>query len=441
MEKDNHNMRWSSEVGAYLRDESGMSGSAEKICFPKSVKDIKMALSLLRDENVNITIQGARTGLCAGAVPNGGHILNLTQMNKVTGFSYDEYFQEGSITVQAGVTLGDLKQYLKKKSMDTACLSEQDLKEWENYQKSSHRLWFLPNPTELNATLGAIAATDAVGAHIRVNGGTGENILSMKIVKQNGYEEYISGEAVKDFCGTEGTEGVIAELKLKLTKCPAYRCGLFSFHHTYRSLDRFFRDFMNSMDNEQVRIGAADWYAKSCLLLLEREKEYMQNVNIISGFPECAECALWMELWGEKEEDLYTALEIALDYLETEDSLHESALAAVNDTELERFEMIGHMITEAAGLHRDNDTALIDWCAKEKLFCTVEIIAELVQDTDCAMMGHMYGGMATLHILRDAGMYTELVMNKLKEMNCRYSKEHGCGKLKKELLKLLEQKR
>lgn len=440
MEKDNHNLRWSSEVGAYLRDESGMSGNAEKICFPKSVKEIKTALSLLKDENVNITIQGARTGLCAGAVPDGGNILNLTQMNKVTGFSYDERFQEGSITVQAGVTLGDLKQYLKKKSMDTACLSEQDLLEWEIYQKSSHRLWFLPNPTEQNATLGAIAATDAVGSHIRVNGKTRENILFMRIVKKDGHEACISGETLEGFCGTEGAQGIIAELKLRLTKCPAYRCGLFSFHHSYRSLGRFFQDFTYSTNNERIQIGAADWYAKSCLLLLEREKEYMQNVNVMYGFPEHAECALWMELWGEKEDDLYTALEIALGHLEAEDPLHESALAAANDTELERFEMLRHTVTEAAGLHHNNNTALIDWYAKEEPFCTVEIIAELVRDTDCAMMGHMYGGMATLHILRDAGLYTDQVMNKLKEMNCGYSREHGCGKLKKELLKRLDQK-
>ena len=38
---------------------------------------------------VPVTIQGARTGITAGAVPEGGHILNLSRMNAITGLRRD----------------------------------------------------------------------------------------------------------------------------------------------------------------------------------------------------------------------------------------------------------------------------------------------------------------------------------------------------------------
>src|SRR6056297_2997366 len=78
----------------YLRDESRVSGDADSISFPKNEKDVIDIVNFIYKNNIPLTIQGARTGLSAGAVPNNGHIINLSKMNKIISMKVfnDEYY-------------------------------------------------------------------------------------------------------------------------------------------------------------------------------------------------------------------------------------------------------------------------------------------------------------------------------------------------------------
>lgn len=71
------------EYEAYLRDESRSTGDAQSISFPRDEQEIREVLASLAaaSEHVPVTVQGARTGLAAGAVPAGGHIMNLSRAN------------------------------------------------------------------------------------------------------------------------------------------------------------------------------------------------------------------------------------------------------------------------------------------------------------------------------------------------------------------------
>lgn len=73
------------EFEEYLRDESRSVGSAESIVFPESEADVRDALHALHATGVPVTVQGARSGLAAGAVPHGGCVLNTSRMNRVLG--------------------------------------------------------------------------------------------------------------------------------------------------------------------------------------------------------------------------------------------------------------------------------------------------------------------------------------------------------------------
>lgn len=97
----------------YLRDESRKIGNADSISFPKSEKEVIEILKYLAPSKTLITTQGARTGITAGAVPQGGHILNLSKMNKITGLRYDNTSDTFFLKVQPGVLLCDLREALK----------------------------------------------------------------------------------------------------------------------------------------------------------------------------------------------------------------------------------------------------------------------------------------------------------------------------------------
>lgn len=429
MKADLQTIMFSSEVSANLRDESGIAGNAEEICFPRNVKEIQDALNCLNGEKV--TVQGARTGICGAAVPYGGSILNLSRMKRIIGFTFDEKNKEGSITVEPGVTLGELNHYLQRKRMDVSGFDEENAKDWEIYQKSKDTLWFLPNPTEQEATLGGIAATDAVGSHIGAKGGTAENILSMKVALPDG--TLTEPEDIqRDFCGLEGSGGIAVELKLKLTKCPKYRWGILCFHHSYQSIEDYYKAFSHELEAIRVKIGAADWFSKSCYYLLQNTKKYMQNADWINAWPEDAECVLWMELWGEDEDELFEALETALDLLEQKNDFCELALAATNDTVFTRLESFRHVVIEATGEYHEKDNALFDWYLEEGSLSAAKTMTELLESAEYIMLGHMARGLTTLHILDNAKRWEESVMKLLLEKHCSYSSEHGCGRRKKE---------
>ena len=90
------------EFEEYLRDESRSVGSAESIVFPESEADVRDALHALHATGVPVTVQGARSGLAAGAVPHGGCVLNTSRMNRVLGMRPYRVQVVGGIVLHQG---------------------------------------------------------------------------------------------------------------------------------------------------------------------------------------------------------------------------------------------------------------------------------------------------------------------------------------------------
>ena len=67
----------------FLRDESRRSGCADRICFPSSVEEVQDAIAVARANKWSVTVQGGRTGIAGGGVPDGGLILNLSRMKAI----------------------------------------------------------------------------------------------------------------------------------------------------------------------------------------------------------------------------------------------------------------------------------------------------------------------------------------------------------------------
>ena len=101
---------------AYLRDESRTVGQAESISFPRSEEDVRSVLQTLHTSGTPVTVQGARTGLAAAAVPNGGHIMNLSGMDRVLSLREDS--GRFYLTAQPGVLLLNLR--IKLSTLNTA---------------------------------------------------------------------------------------------------------------------------------------------------------------------------------------------------------------------------------------------------------------------------------------------------------------------------------
>ena len=158
------------EYADFLRDESRMVGRAASISFPQCEKDVRETVSLMASDNTPVTVQGARTGIAGGAVPDGGHILNLGRMTRLTGLSHDGQGGDFRVTVQPGVVLADLRTALASKEIDDASLPQDSRDALAAFRRSGP--WFLPpDPTETSASIGGMVAANASGARTYRYGG------------------------------------------------------------------------------------------------------------------------------------------------------------------------------------------------------------------------------------------------------------------------------
>jgi D-lactate dehydrogenase (cytochrome) len=243
----NRNVMFDTHIPAdFLRDESRTCGSAEAIAFPQTLAELAAALREARARGLSVTVQGARTGIAGGAVPDGGALVSLTKMDRILDARTDA---EGRafIRVQPGLPLISLRRHLAAEGAER----------------------FPPDPTETAASLGGMAACNASGACSFAYGPTRDHIEGLTVALADGDTLTLrrgqcraeglrfslatdSGRTIAGllpdyrmpqvknaagywakpgmdlldlFIGSEGTLGVIAELELRLTPKPAATLG------------------------------------------------------------------------------------------------------------------------------------------------------------------------------------------------------------------------
>lgn len=169
----------------YMRDESRSVGNAESISFPKTEQDLRDIVVLAAERGQTITVQGARTGLTAAAVPHGGHVLNLTRLNRITGLRYDPVTDAFFLSVQPGVLLAELRKALSSSSFDTSGWSAESLRALQQLRERGP-YQFTPDPTETSATIGGMISCNASGARSFYYGPTRNHVHRLRVILADG---------------------------------------------------------------------------------------------------------------------------------------------------------------------------------------------------------------------------------------------------------------
>ncbi len=227
------------ELENYLIDASNLQGGfAEKLFIPESADEIADILKDANENKISVTVSGARTGTVGGAIPFGGYVISLEKLNKIKEINREEKYA----VVESGVILNDFQK-----------------------QVESENLFYPPDPTEWSCQIGGTVATNASGARSFKYGATRNFVERLEVVLADGeildltrgenfsddgildlqtrngktieiklptYAQpnvrkntsgYFSGEkvdAIDLFIGSEGTLGIITELKLKILDKP-----------------------------------------------------------------------------------------------------------------------------------------------------------------------------------------------------------------------------
>jgi FAD/FMN-containing dehydrogenase len=188
-------------------------GHAAALVRPGTADEVAEALRTCRDAGAYVTVQGGRTSLVAGTVPEHNDVLLSTE--RLTGIS-DLDTAERRVRLGAGVTAAAVQQAAARAGL----------------------LFGVDLAARDSATVGGMASTNAGGLRTVRYGNMGEQVLGLAVALPDGSLVRRFSRVRRDntgydlaalFVGAEGTLGVITELDVRLHPTSAHRitavCG------------------------------------------------------------------------------------------------------------------------------------------------------------------------------------------------------------------------
>lgn len=484
------------EFADYLRDESRTTGQAESISFPKTPEEVMNILKTLAGTGVSVTVQGGRTGLAAAAVPQEGHIMNLTRMNQVTGLRRDEAGRF-YVRTQPGVVLSQLRKMLESRKFP----SEQ-VEAWDDQSKAvltelarAPEQFFSPDPTESSATIGGMIACNASGARSYLYGPVRPYITMLKIALINGdtltvvrgrqrlhgrrlqlttdsgrqiccdLPTYVmpktknaSGYYIEDdmdvidiFIGSDGTLGVIYEAELALLPLPQIIWGVSCF---FANEDQAVH-MVEAVRQELQQIAAIEFFDRDALAILRRQREESTAFSGLPLVPPGMDSAIYLEIHDEKEEDAYQRLFAIGRLMESVGGDRQHSWVARTAADRDRLVFFRHAVPESVNMLIDQrkkseptitklgtDMSVPDKDLQRIMTMYRHMLAE--RGLESAIWGHIGNNHLHVNILprsaadQAAGkeLYKEWA-TQVSAMGGAVSAEHGVGKLKAPFLEIM----
>jgi D-lactate dehydrogenase (cytochrome) len=369
----------------FLRDESRRSGTADALAQPRTEAELRVALALAREHGWAVTVQGGRTGIAGGAVPEGGLLINLGRMNRVLGLR-----QAGGgfvVVAQPGVVLQDLRRMLHAREFAAADWSAESLAALAALRAAPPQV-FPPDPTETTATLGGMAACNASGACTFRYGATRRHIAGLRLMLPDGdvlalqrgaaraqgrafaletqAHRRLAGrlpdyrlpqvknaagffaadgmDLVDLFIGAEGTLGILTELDLQLRPAPVARWGLLTFFPGQAAAVRFVQAARAAGDAQLV---ALEFFDARALALLRRERARMAALGALPELPAHFHTAVYAELHADGEEAAAESAAALAALLTASGGSEEACWLATTEHDMEKFKAFRHALPEA----------------------------------------------------------------------------------------------
>ncbi|MFU8780298.1 MAG: FAD-binding oxidoreductase [Kiritimatiellia bacterium] len=172
------------EPDGFLADESRLQGHAVKAFVVQLEEEIVTVLSDATSAGIAVTTQGGLTGITGAAVPQEGYVLRVRQMQRVLGLRRDA--RGFVLRLEPGCTLDSIRRMLLEPAkMDVGDWSPESLAAWRALCHAPPQM-FAPDLTETGATLGGVVSTNGSGARSYRYGAARGHIEGLRIVLMNG---------------------------------------------------------------------------------------------------------------------------------------------------------------------------------------------------------------------------------------------------------------
>ncbi|KWX23092.1 oxidoreductase [Mycolicibacterium wolinskyi] len=383
-------------------------GRASVLVRPGNSDEVAAVLRACRDAQAYVTVQGGRTSLVAGTVPENDDVLLSTERLTEIG-AVDTV--DRRIRVGAGVTLAAVQRAASAAGlMFGVDLAARD-----------------------SATVGGMASTNAGGLRTVRYGNMGEQVLGLDVALPDGSVVHRHSQVRRDntgydlaslFVGAEGTLGVITGLDLRLHPIPTHRvtavCG-FADLDALVAAGREFRD-----------IGGI-----AALELIDARASALTAEHLGVPAPVDGAWQLLIELAGDTDqtERLADALDGA--------ALCGEPAVGVDVNAQQRLWQVREAVAEVLGLFGPPlkfDVSLPLSAISGFATAAGELVAEHAPDAIPVLFGHIGEGNLHLNVLRCAleaerGLYTAM-MTLIADCGGNVSSEHGVGSRKRDYLSM-----
>ncbi len=236
------------------------------VVFIQQAEQVSPLLRILSQYHIPFVPRASATnhaGSCTAL--RGGVIVNLTRLNHILEINT----RAGYARVEPGVITGELQQKLE-----------------------SLGCFYAPDPASQElSTLGGNLAQNASGARCMKYGGTIDHVLEATVVLPDGTVQTISRihngpDLIGLFAGSEGTLGVITQLKVKILPLSKH---IQTFLVTFPSL---------TASVETVRDLVAQGIIPRCVEAMDKQTAQTVEAFSQAGYPTKAEALLILELDG-----------------------------------------------------------------------------------------------------------------------------------------------
>ncbi|MEI8199882.1 MAG: FAD-binding oxidoreductase [Eubacteriales bacterium] len=429
---------------SYLSDESHMTGFADSISFPENENEIRKIIAQVRNSGQSITIQGGKTGIAGCAVPNGGHVLNMSYMNHVKSFrtTEDGHFL---LTVEPGVTLLDLTREIKK--LD-----------------SKEELFWPPDPTEPSATVGGVAACNSRGLTASLYGDAKEYIHTVRVMdaegkimeitcgKESGASHCATGDISDIYIGGEGMFGVVTELTLALLRKPREIWGICFFFSCESDAFSFAELLVQyAEDPHGAKIAAAEYMDRMTIDMIEERKPNISRIRELPDASPDAAAMIYVEIHGADEASVEICAEALLEMAEACHVAADATWAVSGEFEVDRLRAFRHTAAESANLHIEKISQTYPGITKlgmdmnfngQSLAAVVSYLKGSAEKSGLKLciFGHIFGNHLHPNILpenreeflKGQEILTEWAVASAKNPGVQ-NREHGVGKIKKQV--------
>ncbi len=480
----------------YLRDESRLIGYAERIFLPRDVEELSTLMKQARREGRLVTVQGARTGVTGGAVPQGGWIINLSRMDRVLGMrKTSDGFR---VTAQAGLRLAELNAMIRKQDFRSASWDHEALETLEAFRQAPPH-FFPPDPTEQTASIGGMAACNASGARAflygpmrgfveaalivladgdrlelrrgreQANGHVfslrtlgGRELAGLipgyempRVKNAAGYRTASSMDMLDLFLGAEGTLGVVAEIELRLIPAPPFQWGAIVFVSGEKAVLRLVEQARAEDRYGPAPLAAMEFFDRGALALLRATRAENPDLVPTPEWPAETGAALYFEWHGWEEPAMEQRMMRLSERLAALGESEEAAWMATTAREMDRLKAFRHAVPEA--VNRLIDVRRRTEPALTKLGTDMAVPDEHLSDTlamyhadlekehfEHVIFGHIGDNHLHVNILpRSSAEYDKgraiylRWAERIASLGGTISAEHGVGKIKTALLRVM----